>query len=595
MSTPPTNVQDEILPGDGAGTELARSQTFLGAFYHLTEELGRCLRTHEHDVQRLESQEPPIRRLLASVHNDRLRIPESYYDYLYKNLNKMLSIIREKISQAQDRPDQPIQELVSRIQTRRRGRPRLEIQPDFLAVTLQHRTPAHVSTVLRASARTISRRAVDYGIRPPGLPVAVRVQDESGRTRTTYPGRKISPSLSDGDLDSMMQEALSIFPDFGREMLRGHFRGRGHQVSRARIRASFERVNGAGAEFGRPRIQRRVYTVSGPNSLWHHDGHHSRFAVALVYHIDSMLPLLELIHWKIVIHCFIDGFSRLVVGIQATDNNRAETVLQLFHNAIHQFGRPSRIRGDYGVENVAVAEDQERAQGFGRGSYIYGPSKANSRIERLWVDVGKGFARKWANLFRDLEQSHGLNVDLESHLWLLHYLFLASINQDAVDWGIAWNNHGMQLPHGQRSGRSPVDQFVVGMAENGMRGLEDTDPAYGQDPVNYGVNWEDMEDAEIMNHLQRRREEARNSASHAFEETTDIPHNSFVHPHNNPPRWSRVTVQPPHRCPLTDEELQEFENFIQNRPEQSGRSMDSNRRLWILTLQKATELMDRRG
>jgi hypothetical protein len=81
---------------------------------------------------------------------------------------------------------------------------------------------------------------------------------------------------------------------------------------------------------------------------------------------------IELIHWKIVTHAFIDGFSRLIVGIHAVDNNRAETVLVLFRNAISQYGRPSRVRGDYGVENIGVAQDQEAANGIGRGSYIFG-------------------------------------------------------------------------------------------------------------------------------------------------------------------------------------------------------------------------------
>jgi hypothetical protein len=68
----------------------------------------------------------------------------------------------------------------------------------------------------------------------------------------------------------------------------------------------------------------------------------------------------------------VDGYSRLIVGIHVVDNNRADTVLQLFKAAIAAWGRPSRIRGDYGVENKDVALDQENANGIGRGSYIFG-------------------------------------------------------------------------------------------------------------------------------------------------------------------------------------------------------------------------------
>jgi hypothetical protein len=81
---------------------------------------------------------------------------------------------------------------------------------------------------------------------------------------------------------------------------------------------------------------------------------------------------IEMIRWKIITHCFVDGFSRTIVGIHAVNNNRSDTVLQLFQDAVNIFGRPSRVRGDYGVENVGVALDQEAANGIGRGSYIFG-------------------------------------------------------------------------------------------------------------------------------------------------------------------------------------------------------------------------------
>lgn len=60
---------------------------------------------------------------------------------------------------------------------------------------------------------------------------------------------------------------------------------------------------------------RRVYRVHGPNSLWHIDGMH------------------KLIRWKMVIHGGIDGFSRCIVYLQCSHNNKADTVLNLFVEA----------------------------------------------------------------------------------------------------------------------------------------------------------------------------------------------------------------------------------------------------------------------
>ena len=73
-----------------------------------------------------------------------------------------------------------------------------------------------------------------------------------------------------------------------------------------------------------------------------------------------------------MIQAFIDGKTRLVVGIRAHNNNRADTVLQLFLDATLVHGTPSRVRGDHGTENVRVAEWMEENQGGGRGSYIWG-------------------------------------------------------------------------------------------------------------------------------------------------------------------------------------------------------------------------------
>lgn len=74
-----------------------------------------------------------------------------------------------------------------------------------------------------------------------------------------------------------------------------------------------------------------------------------------------------------MIHCFIDGYSRFVLAIQANNNNRASTVKDLFVNkVVNVHGRPSRVRGDHGTENLQVAAYMEEYGGPDRGSYIWG-------------------------------------------------------------------------------------------------------------------------------------------------------------------------------------------------------------------------------
>ena len=56
-----------------------------------------------------------------------------------------------------------------------------------------------------------------------------------------------------------------------------------------------------------------------------------------------------------VVHDVFDGYSRLVVFLHCSNNNRAETVLELFMKAVAEFGLPSRLQTDKVGENTAVA------------------------------------------------------------------------------------------------------------------------------------------------------------------------------------------------------------------------------------------------
>ena len=60
--------------------------------------------------------------------------------------------------------------------------------------------------------------------------------------------------------------------------------------------------------------------------------------------------------WRLVIHAGIDGYSRMLVCVQCSGNNRAETVLRMFQAGISSYGLPSRVRTDKG-ENVGIGQD----------------------------------------------------------------------------------------------------------------------------------------------------------------------------------------------------------------------------------------------
>ncbi len=54
-------------------------------------------------------------------------------------------------------------------------------------------------------------------------------------------------------------------------------------------------------------------------------------------------------------HGGIDGFSRLIVFMDCSNNNRSRTVLQYFLAAVQCYEIPERVRTDRGGENTQAS------------------------------------------------------------------------------------------------------------------------------------------------------------------------------------------------------------------------------------------------
>eukprot|EP00794_Sanderia_malayensis_P000833 gene833-125_t len=159
------------------------------------------------------------------------------------------------------------------------------------------------------------------------------------------------------------------------------------------------------------------------------------------------------------------------------DNNRAETVLELFEEGVSKYGLPSRVRADHGLENVGVAKYMLQNRGVGRGSILTGRSVHNVRVERIHGDVYKGILGHYIDIFTALEREGLLDTGSEFHLFVLHFVFLPRIHRALQEFCQQWNSHPMSTAHNS----SPEQLFISGTLGNANTSLREIDSILTED------------------------------------------------------------------------------------------------------------------
>ncbi|KAF8154326.1 hypothetical protein K438DRAFT_1910178 [Mycena galopus ATCC 62051] len=189
------------------------------------------------------------------------------------------------------------------------------------------------------------------------------------------------------------------------------------------------------------------------------------------------------------------------------------------------------MRGDHGAENLYVAAWMENHCGTHRGSYIWGRSIHNVRIERLWIDVTAQVSATWGDHFTWLEVQYGLDINNVAHIWLLHLLFLGTINTQLTFFAELWNQHRIQIRNG--ANQCPTDMFVFDMYVNGVHGdqLPQEEEDFGEDKLEvYGIDWQGLCNNNILH-------------SQAQNNSTTEGSSSWVGHTGTPPDLSQVIVQ----------------------------------------------------
>jgi len=160
------------------------------------------------------------------------------------------------------------------VRTGKRGRPQKHINLEFLREAMSPKR--HISLNKLAKLLGMHRNTLRFHLK---------------KNNVHY---KFS-ALSDVDLDILVKMFRKAKPESGIRYLVGFLRRHGLRIQKKHVISSVHRADRLGCVLrGHGAIRRRKYEVSRPNALWHVDGHH------------------KLIRWGIVIHGFIDGYSRTV-------------------------------------------------------------------------------------------------------------------------------------------------------------------------------------------------------------------------------------------------------------------------------------------
>ena len=204
-----------------------------------------------------------------------------------------------------------------------------------------------------------------------------------------------------------------------------------------------------------------------------------------IYHVFSSFAdgHHKLVRWQFVTHAGIDGYSRIIVYMRSSTNNRSSTVLNAFLEGVQRFGVPSRVRSDYGGENMHVARYMLHNRGPDRNSMIVGSSTHNQRIERLWRDYHACVTKLYYRPFYFLESQGMLEHTNGVCLYALQYVYLPRINR-AIDYFVqGWNSHGIRTAQ-HLSPQQLFTQGVLHLQHSGLVALDfmdNVDNSYGVD------------------------------------------------------------------------------------------------------------------
>lgn len=292
----------------------------------------------------VQGQIKTLTTLQSTYSTYRLQIPPA----IYNDTRRVMSAIRTKLSDSRNAGLPPIARFVPPRQASiTAGQPKFDIPLDKLSILAQMDWPYwRIAQQFNVSVMTVGRRVRGAGL----TKKYTAITQEEVNMIVTAKKENGSSGMGEGGLEA-------------------YFRTIALKVPRIMIRNALTEVDGSGRSLRiLTTVIRREYWVPFYNSLWHMDGK-LRLISTFFFGAESDISPghHKLIRYGFVNHGCIDGKSHIITYLFCANNNLASTVQAGFYDAVQIWGWPSRVRADYGGENLGVRDLMLLVRGLLRG------------------------------------------------------------------------------------------------------------------------------------------------------------------------------------------------------------------------------------
>ena len=197
------------------------------------------------------------------------------------------------------------------------------------------------------------------------------------------------------------------------------------------------------------RLRRRVYSVKGPNHMWHIDGND------------------KIKRFGLCISGAIDGWSHFLIWLKCDVTNKNPTLIANYyleavdkHNTI-----PVTLRMDLGTENIHIQDIQNVLRNSHPVSVILGSSTHNQRIEKFWNYLRHTYTQEYMDLFEDLVLAGLLDPSKPIQIECLRFCFMTIIREELDGIKEHWNLHLMRRIRGVE-GSGGIPEFLYNTPES---------------------------------------------------------------------------------------------------------------------------------